>query len=197
MKKLTIPIVMGLLCLSFWARGQGGVFNIQPLKVGDKVPEVFWNQTHNVYEDGKLSVKNLLEFKDRLLILDFWATWCGSCINKFPKLIALEKMFEQKLSVMLVNSTWTKDNLDKISSRLTGKLPPYNKYNLSSVVTDSTIIKYFPHNVMPHYIWIMNNEVKAITSSEFISDSNIKSLFERNDELIKRKEKIKQGGKNE
>lgn len=37
--------------------------------------------------------RRLSEFKGRYVLLDFWATWCGSCIAQFPELKSLHESF--------------------------------------------------------------------------------------------------------
>jgi len=55
---------------------------IQPLSVGDTV------SSEKVFPllNDKDSLFNLSLSKVELLLLDFWVTWCTSCIAKFPKL---------------------------------------------------------------------------------------------------------------
>ena len=44
--------------------------------------------------DGKRSV--LAEYKGKVLVLDFYATWCEPCRNSVPHLIGLQKKHEDK-----------------------------------------------------------------------------------------------------
>jgi thiol-disulfide isomerase/thioredoxin len=52
--------------------------------------------------DGKRSVFS--EYKGKVLILDFYATWCGPCRDSIPHLIGLQKKYEdQGLQVVGLN----------------------------------------------------------------------------------------------
>jgi cytochrome c biogenesis protein CcmG/thiol:disulfide interchange protein DsbE len=48
--------------------------------------------------DGKYV--NLSEYKGKVVILDFWATWCGPCRKGIPDLIELQKEFEKDIVVI-------------------------------------------------------------------------------------------------
>src|ERR1035437_6212521 len=48
--------------------------------------------------DGKL-VK-LSNYKGKIVIIDFWATWCSPCRKGIPDLIELQKEFGKKLVVI-------------------------------------------------------------------------------------------------
>ena len=75
------------------------------LEVGDTIPKVLWElpfQTVN-HPSGK---KNILlqDFQKKLIILDFWATWCGSCISAFPKTKRIEKQFSENLQIIPITT---------------------------------------------------------------------------------------------
>jgi thiol-disulfide isomerase/thioredoxin len=48
--------------------------------------------------DGDLY--NLHDFKGKIVLLNFWATWCAPCIAEFPELLKLAK--EKKEDVVLI-----------------------------------------------------------------------------------------------
>ena len=147
----------------------------QPLSIGDRVPDIHFATVLN-HTSSKAS---LSDFKGRLIILDFWATWCGSCIHALPKLDSLQKSFGRNLKLLLVNNKSTGDNLAKVQALFkrmkehTGKT-----IALTTILNDTLTQKLFPHQLLPHYIWIdKNGRVLAITSSEMVTSANIQSAL--------------------
>lgn len=63
----------------------GTNYPMPPLK-GNSLVNMGWEQT-----DGKRAVFS--EYKGRILILDFYATWCIPCRESVPHLIGLQKKF--------------------------------------------------------------------------------------------------------
>ncbi len=44
------------------------------------------------------------DFRGKVLLIDFWATWCGPCLKKAPEIVALKKEFaDQGLAVLGVS----------------------------------------------------------------------------------------------
>ena len=53
--------------------------------------------------DGKkIKVADKLK-KKKLILINFWATWCPPCIKEIPDLIKLEKKFENDVEVIFVS----------------------------------------------------------------------------------------------
>ncbi len=49
-------------------------------------------------------VVNLSEYKGKVLLLSFWATWCPSCREEMPSLIALwNKYHDQGFEILAIN----------------------------------------------------------------------------------------------
>ena len=146
---------------------------IHRLSVGDTVPNIkftLWNDTIPV----KLS-----DFS-HLVILDFWATWCGSCIRMFPVCDSLSQQFVGQLDFLLVNSV--KSTMDS-SRQLNNFFHRWQathgrQFPLLTATNDTTAFKLFPHIFLPHYVWISpERRVLAITGAEAITTENIKAAL--------------------
>lgn len=146
---------------------------VKQLTVGDMVPDItFGNLINYPGTSTKLS-----DFKGKLVILDFWATWCGACIHKFSVLDSAQKSYADKLKVIAINCTKrTKDSLGKITAVI-NQWQMHNKRNFDPIVvtdTSSLFKKLFPHKSIPHYVWISSKgKVVAITGSEDVNRQNI------------------------
>ncbi|MCJ0741849.1 TlpA family protein disulfide reductase [Pedobacter montanisoli] len=172
-KKITLLGVLALLCLNFLAMAQASLSEIKPLKVGDKLPDSFWQQEHNIYANGQTTKQTLAQYKGKLLILDFWATWCGSCIAKFPLLNNLQQAFAGKANILLINKVKTDANQPKV-------IQVFDRHNmglqLGTILSDTYLGVLFPHWQLPHYVWIgANGTLIGITNSDFINAANIEA----------------------
>ncbi|MBD1421001.1 TlpA family protein disulfide reductase [Sphingobacterium chuzhouense] len=170
-------------------RAEAGLSEIRHLQVGDTIPYALWQIPLHVvnHPDGKDTI-TLNDYRDRkLIILDFWATWCGSCIKSFPKMDSLNTRLQPDLQILLVNSiTGTGDTNTKIKAFF-DKLD----YTLSipSVINDSLFKKLFPRKLIPHYVWIDNNgKVKAITASKELTFENIERMIHNENVTLTTKE---------
>jgi len=176
---IMIIAVFHSLCLSAQTprkdSGVNGLDQIIPLKVGDTVPDELWDmpiQVINELEDKK-SIKLSDYSNKKLILLDFWATWCGSCIEKFGELQKIQQDYDGE--VVIIGATEdVKTRVEKFFEKR-GK----NDYKLLTTFGSKLLASYFPHKMIPHYVWITaDRKVAAITSGESVSLSSIKEFIQ-------------------
>ena len=61
--------------------------NFAHLKIGSEVP----NLPMNRFPDGQ---KNLAEVAGKITMINFWATWCESCMVEMPSIVSLYERFK-------------------------------------------------------------------------------------------------------
>ncbi|MGC4102344.1 TlpA family protein disulfide reductase [Ferruginibacter sp.] len=148
---------------------------LTPLTIGDKVPDLKLSKVLDV----PYSVTSLAASNDKLLLLDFWATWCASCIREFPKLDSLQNLYAGQLQVVLVNNYKSGDDQKKVTAFFDKrKTSSRSRYNLQVVFDSGRLEQLFPHKTIPHTVWIYKGKVVAISSPEEVTVSNIDALFD-------------------
>ncbi len=158
--------LMILLC-PYAGMAQG----IKSLDIGDKVPDVALGNIINYTTPSA----TIADFKGKLLILDFWATWCAACVKNFPHMEALQKKYNDKIQVVGV----TQDSEKKAATFLEKYVKNTGKnFSIPTVVNGALLARLFPHTILPHYVWI-NSEgiVMAITSATPVTGENIEAVL--------------------
>ena len=152
---------------------------VVPLQIGDEVPNKVLETTFKLvnHPNGKETIY-LKDIKSKLLILDFWATWCSSCIKKIPELEKLKNQFGGSLEILLVNEKSGRDSPEQAAQFLKKvNLTTGKSYQLSSIVGDSVLRDYFPHNSIPHQVWIADGKILAITAAGEVNDTQIQNYL--------------------
>ncbi|MFT3824402.1 MAG: TlpA disulfide reductase family protein [Chitinophagaceae bacterium] len=148
--------------------------DIKQLAIGDIVPDIVFQNLHNY----KTITAKVSDFKGKILILDFWATWCGSCVAAIPQLESLQKDFLDKIQIILVNSSEGKDteaSLISFFKKRTQNTP--STYPLPYLLEDIDIHKLFPRRFIPHYAWIKDNRLIALTDSKELTKDNLENAI--------------------
>jgi|GEM_PF-600242 len=178
---LCFPLLNVLFCVCLAHAGQREEFpaatgvalpvdSIKPLKIGDTIPEVLWNLPLQIVKKGQegTSTLTLGDYKGKLIILDFWSTWCAACITSMPKLNTLS-LQNNRLAILPV----TYQETALIQSAIA------NNHYLSGsssnfIVSDTVLKKVFPFQIIPHVVWINPaGRVIGFTSPNHITKNTI------------------------
>jgi thiol-disulfide isomerase/thioredoxin len=149
--------------------------SVKPLTIGDKVPDIVLDNLVNYKTDhAKLS-----DFKANLLILDFWATWCAPCVKSIADFEKLQQQFAGKVQFILA----TPEQKNKILKFFKNK-----NIDLPCFVEEKQLKLYFPHNSVPHEVWMQNGKVIAVTYSNTVTAENIQKVLAAEPVLLPEKE---------
>lgn len=149
---------------------------VKVLSIGDTVPDITITNVYNY----PASTIHLSDLKGKLVILDFWATWCGSCIREFPKMHELQKQFNGRVQILMVDSD-TSESENHVSNFLERRKERTGEvFTLPYILHNYQAARYFPHSEIPHYVWINSfGKVVGITTAEDVTSQNIE-LFLKN-----------------
>lgn len=162
MKKLFMFLVLG---------GVLSTVNAQTLQVGDKVPNQQFDDVI-LPNSGDMLVKNisLENFANKIVVLDFWATWCGPCIASMPKYESLQKKFKDKLQVIGI----THESVKRIQSFSKNRPVGF----MLAIDTTSKWKSLFDYRTIPHVVLLdQKGIVRAITRSDEITEQVIGKLI--------------------
>ncbi|MHC4397273.1 MAG: M56 family metallopeptidase [Planctomycetota bacterium] len=89
--------------------------------------------------DGKTI--NLKDYRDKIVLLEFWATWCGPCIQQMPKIKKVYETFEgNKNFVMLgMNLDW---DIKKAEKYVAVKKLNWPQLSLGNMAESDIVSKY-------------------------------------------------------
>lgn len=148
---------------------------VHGLKIGDQMPDLPFGTVINNYT-GK---NKFSELKGKLVILDFWDTWCSTCMANFPHMEALQKEFGDKIQILLVNPIETAEQVNDYFRKNNKKYP-----NLPSIVVDQSQIAkkmwdLFPSREIGHQVWIDPNGTIKLRGFPLNNTSeNIKAVLD-------------------
>lgn len=86
------------------------------------------------YEGGTV---NLAEFKGKLVLVNFWATWCPPCVEEMPYFIRLAQKYEAKglqfVAVSDDDADTARDDVRKFAEKTGLSLTPFVAFATSDV----------------------------------------------------------------
>ena len=165
-----LALTFTLLCLKIPAQ--------QALKIGETLPESFWTTPLQVVNHPEKTI-TLDKDRGKLILLDFWATWCSACLKGFPKMEALQKEFGDQIKVLAATDQ-DRQTIEKFMNTKNGQR--FKK--IQSVVDDKMFSAFFPHKGIPFIVWIKDGKVLSTTDSEQVTADNIAELLKGKTQVL-------------
>ncbi|TAJ47421.1 MAG: TlpA family protein disulfide reductase [Chitinophagaceae bacterium] len=145
----------------------------QEIKIGSVCPDVVLKDILN-FQTDEIRFSDL---KGKFIILDFWATSCGACIDAFPKLDSLQKKYQERLQIITV----TRES-KQITSRFFARMKHIKMPSVPFATSDTILSRVFPHMYVPHHVWIDSARiVRYITDGYNATEYHIEQFLKNND----------------
>lgn len=132
---------------------------IIPLQIGETLPKL--TDYTIIDSDGniKRSTSGTASFegsKKRLIVMDFWTTYCSACIDNFPYVSEIQEKFEDDIKIFLVNSAESADKISNWIKNRNSKSPGNHiiPKNLEILVSEE-LGRYFPlRHEIGYHVWL-------------------------------------------
>lgn len=143
------------------------------LKAADKKPLSPGSIAPNFeMEDINGNIVKLSDFKDKLVYLDVWATWCGPCVAEIPFMEKIYNHFKGDNRIAIISIS-VDENLSKWKEKIAADKPEWGQYRVNGF--ENTLCKEYLISGVPRFMMfdgqgnIININAQRPSSPEIIS----------------------------
>jgi thiol-disulfide isomerase/thioredoxin len=126
-KGLVVVLILGtFLGLAYWRYHAFLTAGMSPPLGTQKLGELEKNGVPDfTLEDLAGQPVRLSDFKDKTVILSFWASWCDPCVAEFPSMVKLVEFFKGQVVMVAVSADHTKEDIMSFLKPYGGQPPPH------------------------------------------------------------------------
>ncbi|UTF51600.1 TlpA family protein disulfide reductase [Desulfomicrobium sp. ZS1] len=129
--------------------------------------------SQDIQKVGVQDFKNMVESnRGKVLIINFWATWCSPCVKEFPGLMNVRKEFtEDELAIIGISMDY--------GMRPVENFVKLNKVNFPIVLDDESIGSMLDIKSIPRTLIYNRAGEKILDHLGFISEESFRHVVER------------------
>lgn len=118
----------------------------------------------------------LFAYKDKVVLLDFWATWCGPCRREIPNLIDIKNSFKD-LPFEIISIALERGNIDY--AKLFVKDQKMDWVHIINVTVGQQIAEQYKVMYIPSIFLIKNGKILASDLRGVELKEKIKQLLQK------------------
>jgi thiol-disulfide isomerase/thioredoxin len=92
---MMLRLLQVILCTAFFCAISASGAELKPWKAGKTPPLAL--------KDLQGQIRSLDQFRGKVLVVNFWATWCEPCVAEMPSLQKLKTRYADRIEVVGVN----------------------------------------------------------------------------------------------
>lgn len=129
--------------------------------------------SQDIQKAGVHDFKNIIETnKGKVLIINFWATWCSPCVKEFPGLMNVRREFSpDDLTIVGISMDY--------GARPVENFVKVNKVNFPILLDDESIGSMLDIKSIPRTMIYNRAGEKILDHLGFISEENFRHIVER------------------
>jgi thiol-disulfide isomerase/thioredoxin len=122
------------------------------VKTGDSVPDIDFQLLNAPVKSTALS-----KLKGKIVLIEFWATWCSPCVDAMQHLSQLQAKYRDKLQIITIT--------DEREARIKRFLISKRSNLWFAIDTGKAAAQLFPHTTIPHTV-VISTEGKLIATTD-------------------------------
>ncbi len=158
-KRLIAAVLAGTCLMPLIAQGAGSV--------GETAPELTSRKSYNTATGKGIS---LAQYRGRVVMIDFWATWCGPCIASLPHVKDLHAKYAAKGLVIIGQTDGTSEDIPAF----------LKKYGMEYVISvgDKVYDPAYGVRGIPHAVLIDGNgKITYVGHAATVSEKHVETAL--------------------
>ncbi|MCY4523236.1 MAG: TlpA disulfide reductase family protein [Halobacteriovoraceae bacterium] len=153
--KKYLPLLISILIFAAYLGGQVALDiweDDSPISIEENADFAYYENIFSKLELTTTTSQTIIPSQNfaPIVILNFWASWCGPCLIEFPSIIQMKKHFGDKVLIIGINSDEEKqlEKIKQIEQKYDLNFP--NVADKNGKILDKFLIKSIPTSIIFH-----------------------------------------------